>query len=166
MLQTLGLLRRLLGGAAVRVGAGAVRARAVCAPTQAQARHTAGECPAQKATVPASGSVHLSDSEVPGNGGTGLTDGGRQGPADWARHGTTETRPEPGGRPWLRACGQTGSTGIGLIDAFALSDGSVGGFGRIQFSATTTTINPPATSITVTPGTLPVRLCRGTLPCA
>ncbi|WP_440106338.1 beta strand repeat-containing protein [Acidovorax sp. BL-A-41-H1] len=153
MLHTLGLLRRRLGGAVVRLGAAAVLALAVCAPMQAQAQHTSGECPAQTATVTAGGTVtiNISDCEVPGFGGIGRIDGGNSGTANMEDHGVATTRRDVSGA-WFLDYSHNGSTGIGSTDVFELSDGSMSGIGDIQF---TITINASASPITVSPGVLP-----------
>lgn len=153
MLHTLGLLRRRLGGAVVRLGAGAVLALAVCAPMQAHAQHTSGECPAQTATVTAGGTVtiNISDCEVPGFGGIGRIDGGNSGPANMEDHGVATTRRDGNGL-WFLDYSHNGSTGVGSTDVFELSDGSMSGIGDIQF---TITINPSASPVTVSPGVLP-----------
>ncbi|UYV16554.1 putative Ig domain-containing protein [Porphyrobacter sp. ULC335] len=125
----------------------------------AYAQHTSGECPAQTATVSAGGTVtiNISDCEaVAGLGGIGDIDGGAFGPADFENHGTATTR-HTGGQ-WFLDYSHNGSTGIGSVDVFELSDGSLAGSGDVRF---TITITPSASPLTVTPGSLPT-LTAGT----
>lgn len=151
MLHFLGLSEHRLRHFATRMGACLVLALVGFWPLQGLAQHTSVLCPAQTASVPAGGTVTLDISacEFPGNGGTGLIDGGSYGTPDFTDHGTATTRQDSG---WLLDYSHNGSTGIGGTDVFELSDGSLGGDGDILF---TITITPSASPITVTPGSLP-----------
>ena len=151
MLRFLGLSGHGLRNATTRMGTSLVLALAAFWSMQASAQHTSVLCPAQTATVASGGTVtiNISACEFPGNGGTGLIDGGSYGPGDFESHGTATTRQSGG---WFLDYSHNGSTGIGSTDVFELSDGSLGGDGDIQF---TITISPSASPITVTPGSLP-----------
>lgn len=157
MLHFLGLSEHRLRHFATRMGACLVLALVGFWPLQGLAQHTSVLCPAQTASVPAGGTVTLDISacEFPGNGGTGLIDGGSYGTPDFTDHGTATTRQDSG---WFLDYSHNGSTGIGGTDVFELSDGSLGGDGDILF---TITITPSASPITVTPGSLPT-LTAGT----
>ena len=151
MLHFLGLSEHRLRHFATRVGACLVLALVSFWPLQGFAQHTSVLCSAQTASVPAGGTVtiDISACEFPGNGGTGLIDGGSYGTPDLTDHGTATTRQDSG---WFLDYSHNGSTGIGGTDVFELSDGSLGGDGDILF---TITITPSASPITVTPGSLP-----------
>jgi hypothetical protein len=164
MLHLLGLLEDCVRHSTARAGAVMVLALSACWPSQASARHTSTECPAQTATVISGGSVTINVTDCAFNigfAGVGPINGGSLGPPDFKDHGTATLRIT--GQQWFLHYSHNGVTGIGSTDVFEFADGSFNGDGGVRFTITT---NASASHITVTAGTLLALTFRGKLSCA